>query len=693
MNVGSRGSKKDHSLITFRALLTVLLLAIAGYLASGQAYGQTASSITLAWNRTSGANTAGYRLYYGASSRNYTNVVDARTATNATVSVQKNGTTYYFAVTAYSPDGLESSYSSEISYTPSPTAPQGLTFASTAGTITAPFAANNGMVSQTVETGVTTGGRAAYSVSIPAAGDYLVTAVVVSPSEAANSFFVNFDSEPTDPTMIWDAPVSASAITQTVSWRGTGTSTNAQYSPKLFTLSAGTHQLIIRGREANAQLGTITIVPKSTTVTPPSIALTSPANNSSYTAPAAIPLAATVTPNGHTITKVQFYNGSTLLAESTVAPYAYTWSNVAAASYALSARAIYDSGSTVSSSTTTVTVAPLPPPPTTSVTFASTSGSLSGPYLTSNGAVSQSTTTTVSNGWRGVYTFTISSSGDYLVSASVNAPDSSANSLYVNVDAEPTDPLTIWDIPVGPGFTSQTVSWRGNGSTSTGPSGFTAQFSPKVFNLAAGTHQLIIRGREAGTQLGSLTISPAVTLPAPWQVLDIGNVGTTGSSSITGGVYTVSGAGTLSGSSDSFRFLYQPMSGDGEIRARLNSIQNTSTNARMGVLVRETLSPSARYCFLGVAPDGRLRSQNRSTTAGSTSTTTLASGTLPNLWARLVRSNSTFYSYWSTNGTAWTLANSVSVPMATNIYFGFGTASGQSGVLNTSSLSAATVVP
>ena len=86
----------------------------------------------------------------------------------------------------------------------------------------------------------------------------------------------------------------------------------------------------------------------------PSIALTSPANGDSYTEPATINLAAGVNANGHTITKVQFYNGATLLAEETAAPYAITWTSVSAGNYSLTALAVYDSGSTVASSPATV---------------------------------------------------------------------------------------------------------------------------------------------------------------------------------------------------------------------------------------------------------------------------------------------------------------------------------------------------
>jgi hypothetical protein len=88
----------------------------------------------------------------------------------------------------------------------------------------------------------------------------------------------------------------------------------------------------------------------------PTIALTSPANGANYTGPATISLAASVTANGHTISQVQFYNGATLLRAVTVAPYSFSWTNVSTGSYSLSARTVYDSGSTVASAVANVTV-------------------------------------------------------------------------------------------------------------------------------------------------------------------------------------------------------------------------------------------------------------------------------------------------------------------------------------------------
>jgi hypothetical protein len=144
----------------------------------------------------------------------------------------------------------------------------GLSFNSVAGTITLPFVADvlGGFISQTIETGLAGGGRAVYGFTISTPGEYVISANVDAPADNANSLFVNIDAEPTDPVAIWDiAPLTTGFQDRVVSLRGTGAFDNPQFSPKVFTLAAGTHQLIIRGREANVKLGRITIAPYSGT--------------------------------------------------------------------------------------------------------------------------------------------------------------------------------------------------------------------------------------------------------------------------------------------------------------------------------------------------------------------------------------------------------------------------------------------
>ncbi len=514
--------------------------AVLGLLLAGTV--PCAHGLTLAWDAVTNSATAGYRLYIGGASGSYTNMIDAGNHTNTTVSGLVSGGTYYFAVTDYTTDGLESDFSGEISYQ----------------------------------------------------------------------------------------------------------------------------------------------VPASTNPPPPTVTLTSPGNGAVYTAPALVSFSANVTTNGHTINKVQFYNGPTVLGEDAVPPYIYAWSNVAAGAYTVSAQVVYDGTNSVAGASVSITVSAAPP--AISGSLPATSGTISG-FVVTNGIIYQTTDTGVTNGGRAAYSFTVSSTGDYLVSGQVCATNDSANSFYVNIDAEPTDPTMIWDIPLAPGFTNQTVSWRGNGSSTN------SQFVPKVFNLAQGSHQLILRGREAYTQLASLSIVPATVLPAPWQAIDIGNPGLTGGASINGNQYTVTGAGSLSGSADGFRFLYQSMTSDGEIRARLDAVQSLASSGRAGVIMRESLAPGARYAFLGIGGNGTVYWQRRGSTSGSTSSSTAGSATLPGFWARLVRSGNKFYGYKSQDGTNWTRVASSTIGMATNIYFGFAVASGSTNSTATATYGNAVVVP
>ena len=92
-------------------------------------------------------------------------------------------------------------------------------------------------------------------------------------------------------------------------------------------------------------------------------------------------------------------------------------------------------------------------PPSGGLTFAATSGTISTPFVVSNGAIYPSRALTgVTNGGRAAYSFTVTNAGVYVILGAVNAPDLSANSFYVNIDAEPQDPAMIWQIPLTTGF-------------------------------------------------------------------------------------------------------------------------------------------------------------------------------------------------------------------------------------------------
>jgi hypothetical protein len=148
------------------------------------------------------------------------------------------------------------------------------------------------------------------------------------------------------------------------------------------------------------------------------------------------------------------------------------------------------------------------------LSFPSTAGVISGPFIVGSGYIYQTVTSGVPDGGRAVYWFSVPNAGNYEVSASVNAADTSANSLFVNIDADPVDPTMTWDVPPSAGFTNQIVSWRGNSITEVD------QFTPMIFTLSAGTHSLVIIGREPNVQLGAIQIingrgGPGAPTPPP----------------------------------------------------------------------------------------------------------------------------------------------------------------------------------
>ena len=89
---------------------------------------------------------------------------------------------------------------------------------------------------------------------------------------------------------------------------------------------------------------------------PPAVSLTSPLGGTSFTAPAAIGLIATASDPDGSIQKVDFYNGGTLVGTATTAPYVFTWLNVPAGTYSVSAVARDNLGATAVSTWSSVTV-------------------------------------------------------------------------------------------------------------------------------------------------------------------------------------------------------------------------------------------------------------------------------------------------------------------------------------------------
>jgi hypothetical protein len=200
-------------------------------------------------------------------------------------------------------------------------------------------------------------------------------------------------------------------------------------------------------------------------------------------------------------------------------------------------------------------------------------------------------------------------------------------------------------------------SWSAIGSTTVAGLGYAglvvSSANPAILNVATFTSVSITD--TAGSP------PPPTGLPSPWSTEDIGIVGVTGSATYSNGTFTVAGGGLdIWGTADAFRYVFQPMTGDGEIVARVTALQNTHANAKAGVMMRGGLTASAPHVMLNAAVDGSIEFMSRSGIGRAA--TQLGGGTQPRpTWLKLTRSGSTITGSVSSNGREWSEVGSTSV--------------------------------
>lgn len=137
-----------------------------------------------------------------------------------------------------------------------------------------------------------------------------------------------------------------------------GTDNTSPYSFAWTSVATGSYSLTAKATDnANAVTtsSVITLVVSSSNQAP-TVSITAPANNATYTAPASVTITATATDADGTISKVDFYNGTTLLGTDNTSPYSYAWTSVAAGTYSLTAKATDNLNAVTTSSVISITV-------------------------------------------------------------------------------------------------------------------------------------------------------------------------------------------------------------------------------------------------------------------------------------------------------------------------------------------------
>lgn len=163
-----------------------------------------------------------------------------------------------------------------------------------------------------------------------------------------------------------------------------------------------------------------------------------------------------------------------------------------------------------------------------------------------------------------------------------------------------------------------------------------------------------------------VTIPSNHPVPAPWNDTDVGSPAIAGSASYIKGVFTVNGEGPdIWGTSDQFNYVYQNVTGNGTLIARVTSVSNSSSNAKAGIMFKQSTTAGSSYILIAASPGGGIKVEynfNHSTGGGTY--------TFPNIWMKLNWSGGTFTASVSPDGSTWTQILSVALTFSTNATFG-----------------------
>ena len=179
-------------------------------------------------------------------------------------------------------------------------------------------------------------------------------------------------------------------------------------------------------------------------------------------------------------------------------------------------------------------------------------------------------------------------------------------------------------------------------------------------------------------------------LPSGWLDADVGAVGLAGSATYTNRIFTANASGLgiqYTSTGDAFHIVYQPLSGNGSIVARVVSIP--TGGAQAGVMIRETLNSGATNASTLIQvpyASSEVQFFLRATPGAGTSQPGSAVVSAPPYWVELVRSGNTFSSYSSPDGMNWTqIGATQTINMDANAYVGL-----VAGSTGTATLSTAT---
>lgn len=204
----------------------------------------------------------------------------------------------------------------------------------------------------------------------------------------------------------------------------------------------------------------------------------------------------------------------------------------------------------------------------------------------------------------------------------------------------------------------------------------------KGIALSQGIHGLTFYVESGGFKVNYIDVAYALKeLPLPWQHRDVGTPALKGEAGIRKGIFIIQASGRdIWDTSDAFHFVYQKLSGDLEIQAKVISLSKTDPWAKAGVMIRNTLDANSQHAMMVVTADQGLAFQRRVTKGGGSTHTPGKSAGTP-YWVKLVRKKNNFSGYESDDGVVWNRVGTETIVMNDSIYVGLAVTAHQDGVI------------
>lgn len=121
--------------------------------------------------------------------------------------------------------------------------------------------------------------------------------------------------------------------------------------------ATGTHSLTVKVTDNQNAVGTSAAVSITVnTNTAPTVAITAPANTATFDTGVPITISATASDGDGSVSKVEFFSGTTKLGEDLAAPYSFVWSTATAGAYSITAKATDNQNGVATSTAIDITV-------------------------------------------------------------------------------------------------------------------------------------------------------------------------------------------------------------------------------------------------------------------------------------------------------------------------------------------------